>query len=223
MPVSLMIYELLKFKRLSSFAVTALLVVGSLIVLQGMLLSNIGGGYAALLTDNTVPAIWNGVRGNIIAYLRELPTFWDNGYSKALKIAVAFTLSLLAVVGLRQRLRQGITITEVLLGCYLLVLILFAFPTFRYLYPLIPIYVLYACIGTIETGTLIGARPPYVPLVLLGAVTILSYCSKYTTFDYGPLREGIEREESKELFRHLRAHSTPTTSLFFVSRVPWPC
>jgi hypothetical protein len=54
----------------------------------------------------------------------------------------------------------------------------------------------------------------YAPIIVAGAL-VLSYSSKYTTLDFGPIREGIDRKESKELFQFVRAHTHPDDIIIF--------
>jgi hypothetical protein len=54
----------------------------------------------------------------------------------------------------------------------------------------------------------------YAPIIVAGAL-ILSYSSKYTALDFGPIREGMERKESKELFQYVRAHTHPDDIIIF--------
>jgi hypothetical protein len=213
--VSLILYELVTFRKLSRFAITALFVASILIAIQSTLLSNVGTGYLSLFKENTTRDIAHLFLANIISYLISLSTFLDNGHSKLIKITLFVIVSLLAALGLRRRIKDGITILEVFLFLYVVALIISPVHAFRYLYPIIPIYFLYACIGAIEVRSLTSRRGvQYTPVILAGLV-VVSYASKYITLDYGPIQEGIARQESTELFQHIQSHTKPNDVIIF--------
>ena len=214
LPASLALFELLRFKKLSGFAATVLLTVGSLVALQAALLSDGSGGYLSLLTEQRSKAIAEIVLENIVVYLKDIPTYWDNGYSKPAKVALFMIVSLLATVGFLRRVKDGITIQEVFLFLYLCVLAAFPYPTHRYVYPVIPIYFFYAYRGALEVGGFSAGRWRHVPLALT-ALIVVSYSFKYAAVDYGPIREGIEKKESKELFQHLIVNSQANDVIIF--------
>ena len=215
LPASLCLYELIKFKRLSRFAVMAILVTGTLIAVQTMLLSDVGSGYLSLFKSLTTRDIAKPYWDHIINYISALSIFLDNGHSKLVKRALFLMVSLLAVLGLRRIIKDGVTILEIFLFLYLVVLVITPFEDLRYLFPIIPLYFFYACIGAMELRSLVpGHVWQYAPIIVAG-VLILSYLSMYTTLDFGPIREGIERKESKELFQYLRVHTHPDEMIIF--------
>lgn len=215
LPAALCLYELIRFKRLSRFAVVAILVTGTLIALQTMLFSNVGSGYLSLFKSLATRDLAKLFLDNVIAYSSSLSKFLDNGHSILITRALFVMVSLLAALGLRRIIKDGVTILEVFLFLYLMALIVTPFTDHRYLFPIIPLFFFYACIGAIELRSLVrGHVWQYVPIIVAG-VLILSYSSKYTTLDFGPIREGIERNESKELFQYLRAHTHPDEIIIF--------
>lgn len=217
LPASLLLYELVHFKRLSRFASTALLVAATLMAVQAGVLSDSGSDYirVALVKYTAIEDIANVFLDNIVTHFINLSTLWDNGYNKLFKIGLFGIVSTLSVYGLKARLKAEITIDEIFLSLYLVVLLVTPFPALRYLIPVIPLYFLYACLGVLESRSLLGPRwYQYAPLVLT-VLVVLSYASKYTTLDYGPIREGIARQESQELFQHIRAHTKPDDVLIF--------
>lgn len=212
---SLVLYELVKFKRLSRFAIIALLAGGTLIVIQTSLLSNIGSGYLGVVKERTATDVVQLFLANGRSYFVNLLTFFDNGHSRAIKIGLFIIVSLLAAVGLKKRIKSGLTIIEVFLCLYVLVLLVSPVRAFRYLYPIIPIYFLYACIGAIEVRSLINRRGlHYAPVILAGLIGV-SYALKYVTLDYGPIPEGIARQESVELFQYIRSHTKSDDVIIF--------
>ncbi|WP_447987263.1 hypothetical protein [Nitrospira sp. Nam74] len=214
-PAALILYELIRFKKLSGFALTVLLVVASLVTFQAMLLSDAGGAYLSFWKEIKTRDIVNLLLGNIVTYLKALSAYWDNGHSKLGKVTVFLVVSFIATLGLRKRIKDGLTIQEIFLLIYLVVLTPFPFSADRYLYPIVPLYFFYACLGARELRTAInGGGWQYAPIVV-AAVIVFSYSLKYATLDYGPIQEGIEKEQSKELFRHLTANSQPSDVLIF--------
>ena len=124
-------------------------------------------------------------------------------------------VSLLALLGLKRVIKDGVTIFEVFFSLYLIVLFLIPIHDFRYVIPIVPLYFFYASIGATEVKSLLrGHVWQYAPIILAGAL-ILSYSSNYTTIDFGPIREGVERKESKELFQYVRTHTQPEDIFIF--------
>ena len=215
LPAALCLYELIRFKRLSRFAVMAVLVTGILIAVQTILFSHVGSGYLSLFKSLTTRDIAKLFLDNVIEYSWIISAFLDNGHSKLVTRALLVLVSLLAALGLRRIIKDGVTILEVFLGLYLVALVVTPFTDDRYLFPIIPLYFFYAGIGAMELRSLVrGHVWQYAPIIVAGAL-ILSYSSKYTTLDFGPIREGMQRKESKELFQYLRAHTHPDDIFIF--------
>jgi len=216
LPAALCLYEIIRFKRLSRFAIMAILITGTLILLQTMLLSNVGGGYLSFFKKlTTTTDIAKLYLNNVTEYISALSAFLDNGHSRLVRRALFLVVSLLAVLGLRRIIKNGVTIFEVFLFLYLAALVITPFQDYRYLFPIIPLYFFYACIGAMDLRSLVrGQVWQYAPFIVAGAF-IVSYSAMYTTLDFGPIRGGVEREESKELFQYVRNYTQPDDIFIF--------
>jgi hypothetical protein len=112
-------------------------------------------------------------------YLGVSSLLWDNGHSKAARLAIFVTLSTLAAIGLYSQLRQRIRAWELFAAMYLPALCIWE--EARYLFPLIPLYVLYILKGVEWLGV---RKERQVRNGLAAAFLILialSYTGKYTT------------------------------------------
>lgn len=215
---SLVLYEWVRFKKVTQFSIISILIAGTLIALQSVLLSDVGRGYGQLhaLHDGNLGEIANLLVTNATLYALNMSTFFDNGYKKIPELALFMIISALVALGIRRRIKDGITIVDIFFVLYLLALVVsIRHVIFRYLFPIIPIYLHYACLGALELRTLrIGRGWRYAPLMLVGVIA-LSYAFKYTTIDYGPLQEGISKEESRELFQYIREHTEGSDVIIF--------
>jgi hypothetical protein len=215
---SLLLYEVVRFKKLTRFSIISGLIAGSLIAVQAVLLSDVGKGYGQLTAfhDGHIGQIATLLVTNAILYVINWSSFLDNGYRKTVELALFAIVSVLAAVGVRRRIKDGITVMDVFFFLYLVaVLVTLRHMIFRYLFPILPIYFLYAYLGAREVGSLRSGRGwQYAPIILIGAV-VLSYAFKYTTINYGPIREGISREESTEMFQYIREHTEASDVIIF--------
>jgi hypothetical protein len=115
-------------------------------------------------------------------------------------------MSLVAFVGYIRTIYLKVDIYEIFFVLYLGVIILFpAFQGLRYLIPIIPLYVYYSLNGI----KYLEERTSWKNLIFIAVVVIIgaSYIGKYMTEDFGPVRYGVNRDESVELFRYIKENT----------------
>ena len=139
--------------------------------------------------------------------MRELNSFWENGFSSGINKAVFILMSLLACLGYIRRIYLKADIYEIFFLLYLGAIILF--PTFqglRYLIPIIPLSVYYSLDGVKWLGERTNWKNGIfvVVIVIIGA----SYMGEYRTKDFGPMRYGINRDESVDLFKYINENTS---------------
>jgi len=211
----LIAYDVLSRKRLSRFAITTSVIAGSLIIVQGVALPTVGNSYIGWIYEHMREDVSQLVWSNLLLYAFGLSVPWENGYSRVIKYGISIVMIILAAVGFRKRIADGVMIHEVFFICYVLILLIIPGHELRYLFPIIPLYVLYGLIGAKQISSSVSLRSlRYVP-IFVAIVVVLSYAAKFTKVNYGPIPEGVGRVESQELFRYIKEHTEPTDIVVF--------
>lgn len=157
---------------------------------------------------------------NVVGYSWSLATFWENPYWKAGRNAILLVASLLALVAYYRRLRNAPRSYELFLPLYLGIVLLWPNGEgFRYLIPIIPLYIFYFVEGaeTFATWLRLSARRRAVLLAPLLVAILLSYTADFAHEDFGAFKEGIAKKESMELFSFIRS-STSADDIFIFGK-----
>ena len=196
---SLLAYDMIKTKRPSRLTLIAILSFLPFMIAQNLL---IHGDYGYLDQLTTDPRI---IYRNAIRYAGYLSEFWDNGYSAELRTALSVMLSGSAIVGYVGRIKKKLTILDIFPLFYVASIIVVARDQgARYLIPLVPSFVFYAFVGIMNINRL--QRKGLEGLVctaLIGAI-LVSYSARYTKMDFGPIRTGMAKKETIDLFDYVK-------------------
>lgn len=210
---AVVIYELVRFKRVTRFAAIATLVAVPLMIVQSLLVRATSSYLAIFMMSLKHPRM---VMDNLIGYVMSINIFWENGFSRILRLGLFGVLYVLAVVGYLRRVRTRVTVLEILVPLYLVILLAFGgYSGSRYLVPVIPAYLFYAFLGLGSIGALRGRRWETLAFALLIAAIAASYVGEYATTDLGPMREGVFKKESAELFQYIRNNTDKSDVLIF--------
>lgn len=193
----LLIYELIRTRRLSWFAMVTTLASLSLIMSQGLLLS---GGHSSfsLLGSNLAALV-----SNANAYGRTLRLVWNSGYSDVFDQVLFIVLLALALWGYWCRIRDGITSFEVFVPLYAASILVWPYLQGRYVIPLIPMVLFYSFIGIVKAP--VPKRKVFEPTsaVVLILLIMISYCGQYSRANFGPIPEGVGRETTVQMFNFI--------------------
>ena len=175
-----LIFSLLRTRRITKATWIAVGVASSLVVLQSLMIQDLSSYLSIARLNGTGSPI-----GKALFFLRfyvgSLALFWDNGHSKALRLAMSSLITALAAGGLLLQLRRRVRIFEIFAALYLPVL--FVWEEDRYLFPLIPLYVVYLLGGIEWLGTRMERRFHIYLFAVVMAVVGISYAGKYSTLD----------------------------------------
>ena len=196
---SLFVYDVLRFRRPTQSTVIASLLFGVLMVLQNIFFHNdssyVAGVHISALT----------VLSQVSYYIKTLAGIWNNGYSLIAKTLLFLIASGLAVAGYVARVKDRVSFFEIFSFLYMAILILFpARQGLRYVIPLIPFYIFYVFKGLGSLRFLKRRGLEKLVLTVFTATVCLSYVADYTKMDFGPIREGIAKKESVELFNYIK-------------------
>jgi hypothetical protein len=203
-------YDLLRYRRPGPIGLVVLTVFALGIGVQRTLLPP-DGSYLDQVGFN-VRQFLDNQEGFAWATLR----FFDNGYLSWASKQLTLALLGLMLAGYVRCCRERFTPAEIFVVLYTLAICLWPSSggSNRFLFPLVPFGAAYACWGWDWLASRLGkVRVP--AGVALAALLLVSQISLYTSFDFGPIREGVETAEAQALFAHLRETSTPNDVAIF--------
>ena len=207
---SLLLYDLLRYRRITASAVLVGMVFVAAAVAQGLLLHS----NASYFDQYDVgPSVF---LHNAVGYAMEFAAFWHNGYFKLPGALVFLTLTALAALGYVSRVRRQATFLEIFPVLYVVAVLLFpGYAGRRYLEPILPLYLLFVARG-LQHRWLV--RQPVLRRVvvvsLLVAVTA-SYAAAYTQVDLS-VTEGISRPESVAMFDYVADQTGDRDVMIFI-------
>ena len=207
--LSLLIFVIIRYRKLTHFTLIASFLSVLLMVLQSILFPGIGGYLdQASLSIKTILT-------NLDQYTLSLFAIWDNGYSKNLALSVI--ICCLAFIGYLSRVRDRITVFEIFPLLYMMpVMIWPSYQGTRFLIPIIPLYIFYAFVGIEKGIRFVGEKTKEAAFIILVVAIFFSYISKYAKLDYGPIKEGITKKESVELFSYIKEHTRKDDVFIFL-------
>jgi hypothetical protein len=166
------------------------------------------------LVSNSLAA----AQSNVPAYLRALSDLWENGYSDSLRKLAFLGVGALAAFGYVSSLRAGVSVFHLFPMLYLAPVILWpSFQGTRFLIPIVPFYFHHCLLGVRRMDAAVERRAGSrnAVLVVFLAAVLGSYASRYSTLQFGPLREGIAKRESSELFEFVKTTTDPRDVFVF--------
>ncbi|MCI0663000.1 MAG: glycosyltransferase [Acidobacteria bacterium] len=200
----LLIYHFIKSKKAGLFAIAIIMLIAGLIFIQFRSTHNISA-YADHLGVNGLDAALLHIKKLIWS----ISIFWTQYSNDPIAQSLFVILSLLALTGYIARVvKRQITCFELFVPFYLAPLILLPIALeSRFVIPLLPLYLFYIFIGLKTVSSLTAWRRESVEkFVFAGMVIILTvtYSIHFTRQDYGPIREGIGRPETQQLYEYVR-------------------
>ena len=194
-----LIADILRFRKLSSFAVKVILLFGVFALLQNLFLHN-ETSYIDQLVDplKTVPK-------NLSLYATDLMALWRNGFSQGqVTITLSAVFLALFIIGLGLRIARRITVLESFTVFYLVVLMVWSSQAVRFFLPLMPLYMFFALVS-ISSIRLTRYKVLAAPILgVLALAIVVSYASRYAVQQYGPHPDGVHTEESQELINYIK-------------------
>ena len=215
---SLFIFDLLKNRKPSRFIITPTIVFLILMILQTILIHSDSDYFDQFLPFRPIYIIHN-----ILIYTDSMIQFFDNGYQalSIIRYSLFFILLFFAFIGYISRWKY-VSIYEIFIPLYFSIVILW--PThqgFRFLIPVIPFFMLYSFIGIMKVSFFLSRRFQNIFLlknekILISIILVIiltSYITKYTSLDFRPIKNGVHKRETIELF-HFISDSTEESAVF---------
>lgn len=203
---SLVVYHLLRFRRITRASLVAVSVGFALYELQDLLIR------PSLTYSDQLRGRGLWLFRNMAYYTSSLAEFWASGSLPALHRVLTVGLLALAALGFASRCRRP-SMLEMFTPLYIgAILVWPASGGTRYLLPVFPAWILYAAVGVLcvrEWRPSVGRAVAAVLALAIGS----TYAVKYGRTDFGPLREGVETPGAADLFRFLREQTAPDSVL----------
>jgi 4-amino-4-deoxy-L-arabinose transferase-like glycosyltransferase len=153
-----------------------------------------------------------------LGLVKAMAMFFDNGYLASARLVLFLSLLALAGAGFVSRLRQQPTPSEFFAAFSVLLLVFWpdAEEECRYLVPVLPLFLFYACAGLRRTAARLP-RPGLRRRAAIGVAlaVLVSYAGSYTRLEFGPFRQGVSTPQAKALFEFIRTRTHPDDVFLF--------
>jgi hypothetical protein len=203
--------------RLPGLASLAVLGVFAACVLTQRALLMLDGSYADQVAAGTFAPL-----RNLLSLAGGADEVLGSGAQRPLRLAILLPIGAVALAGYVACLRRRLTARE-LFGPLSLALVILWPPgrpegaTPRYLLPVLPLVFLYLGHGIFQLANRLGPTWGRRVSVGVAVVVLAGYGALYTRAEFGPLRHGISRAETQELFAHIR-EKTPAEAVVIFSK-----
>jgi hypothetical protein len=208
---SLLLMDLARAKKLTPFPWIAIAAFAVLYGAQRLLIPG-SDGYRDQVAFH-LPRILENARQARLDFFG----VWNNTFNRPLGVAFKGILAVLAVIGIWARTRRGITVYEIFIPIYLILVGTWTWDKLRYVLPVLPIFVIYVFTGAVAV-TVRLPRFPWMrwalPLFLLAGAGA-SYASTYATMTFAPVDWGADTPKSRELYAYIRANTPEDAVLLF--------
>lgn len=208
----LVLYDMLRYRRITRLTGVALAVCGTLALMQNHFIKPVPAGYMEQVRLIT----WHTVLLNVVAYSRVLAGFWTASVRNPFSFVVLAIVALLTLAGIFFRHRRGFTIIEAFLVPYLCVILLWPFAAgIRIAFPFVPWIVFLALTGLGELSRRLAPR--YSITAACGFLLLISvpYIQAYAAMDFGPIRQNTSLPEFAQLCQAVREHTGPDDVLIY--------
>ena len=203
-------YEVLRYRRISRFAIYAVCVFGFLALCQNLLIHN-EAAYFQMLT--LAPFKTAEI------YLHSLTIVFStatSGWLRGVRYTVAFAAVLLSCAGFLINLRRFRSPSEVAVALYVVLLLLWSPGAgTRYIVPVIPFFFFYLVTALDVLNRDIGSRAAFALEGALLALVFLCYITEDRQFRPSPIEGGISTAGFAELCQYITAKTNPADVFVF--------
>jgi hypothetical protein len=200
----LVLYDLLKRRRVTLFTAIAIASAAAFLLAQRLIIGPGLSSYADQFHP-TLPQLAH----NLVSYSHSLGTFWLDRDHRPFSAALYIFIMILALAGAWFHARRGVTIVETFLAPYLCLVLLWPAEKgmLRFLFPLVP-FVVYLVLLALQNLT--AGWPPLQARTACAAFVLLigvSYVLAYAHTDFGPIPETNGSPAFAALCTQIREHT----------------
>ena len=206
----IIIFGLIRHRRLPRFSIIAAVVFAALAYLQSRLVSSDSDYLRMAILDPRAP-----IR-NLHFYVGTTSYLWDIGRGSLARLLIFAIATCLFLVGAWRVGRESLDIASLFFIGYGLFLIFWPLHQGHYLLPLLPVYMYFIVRGVYALQALIGKRWPPAGRVIaisLACTLLLAYVGKYRAWDFQFSREGWDSVPSMQFYDFVR-NATPQNAVF---------
>jgi hypothetical protein len=207
------VHDLIRLRRLTLFSVGASLLALGLVFLQGLVIGSQGSGVTGYMTQlagigprnfyNLFLAIKNLGR----LTFGETPGWWSYPL-------FAFTMAA-ALVGLHHQLKRGLSYIHLVAACYLGVLFVFPHQPTRYLFVILPLFLLWVLMGLQVVGERLGRRAGWALALFLLVTVFISYGFRYYQFIGERNEPQVTDPAALEVYQYLEEKTDESSRIMF--------
>jgi hypothetical protein len=211
---TIVVYELIRYRRLSRTILSASGIALVLVALQYVLL---GPSEYPVAPEMDQFVWWRTPLENGFAYLKDSIRLWENGQSAIFTYAVYLALLLAAALGFLAVCKRSISCAEVFVVLYTAAVIANPYVQgVRYVIPVIPFFLYYAYQGIqVFSSQRYLAAPLRHAWVLLLGVVIASYAGAYRVEHFGAMTSGAGVKDFGTLCTFIRERTNPNARIIF--------
>jgi hypothetical protein len=204
--------ELLQRRRLGLASLSMAAVFAVAVMVQKAILP-FDGSYMDQVTISFL-----GLAGNCLSVIKGIGLLVGNGYSRTPSTLLYAVMLSLAGVGYGARMYNGATVYELFFAFYCFLLVLwtpFDTAVFRYLMPILPLWLLYISEGLFLLRSTSYRRIAAVTAPVLALAVLLSYANWFSVIEAGPIRNGVNAPEAVALFDWVKQQTDPRDVFLF--------
>ncbi len=214
---SLVLYDLIRNRKVTFFAVGTIIVAAALMIAQSVLLRG-GQSYVEFIQGDHQGILimdWiNMLMINIPRYTSSLTRIWDNGYFKLPRLGMTVLIFGLALIGFLAQLRKRITFIELFVVLYTTCIVIMPMDGgVRYLLPVIPFFLFHSLQGI----RLLTERSKMKNLALgsIAAAILVTYGLAYSTYSLQEVPKSITSPEAVEFLNYINQKTDPNEVIIF--------
>lgn len=211
---ALFVYELIIFKKISKFFIKVSAVFLFFAAAQNIFINN-SSFYFRLFFLRSPAIFLDNSTAYLGMYIKSLSLFWANGYSDIFRIVLFIFISGLGLTGFFMKVRKKIDLPDIFFIFYFFLIVIFGGYQERYLIPIIPLYLFYVFWTISEQNFLKNKKVAGIVFYILISVIFASYTGVYIKNGFVPVKEGITKKESVELFNFISAKTKKTDVFIF--------
>lgn len=143
---------------------------------------------------------------NVGFYFGELSSLCmcSNESSKPALILTAIGATILVGVGYKICWTRGRSIFEIYFVLYIAMLMVYSFRVTRYLFPVLPLYLFYFCVGLSHLHQSLEPKKARSLVATTLVAVVVIYLARYTSLAYGSFTVAPTNVASREMFRYIR-------------------
>ena len=210
---SLLIHDLIRYRKPTLFSLAATLLAVGLLTIQSLLLSSHGSGLSGYIIQ--LEGIGSQNFYNLFLALKNLGRLILGPEPLWFSYPLFAAILALAAWGLIIQLRRGLALIHLLALCYLGVLFLFPHQPARYLFALLPLFLLWFLMGLQDLAGRMNRRRAGAFAALILTAVFMGYGLKYHALITRPPRPRVDAPAAVEMLDFIKSKTPLSSRIMF--------